>query len=273
MHSFYECIPENFLMPKEQLAIAQKIIAWIGYYGQTGRPPINDENVIQALYYISRTGIQWDALPKCFGPSSTIHEAFQRLCDLEFFDNFLLESLDMYNQKIGLDLNKKVGDCSHVKSPLGINEVGPSPVDRRKHGTKRSIITDGNGIMLGCALGPGNRNDTQLLEATLESIPTQYRSPGNHQLWLDAIYDTEPVKTMCFAHNLRPRISPHSRRKRAEPVRPVPKGVRWVVERTHSWMNRFRRVFVRYDKSTESYMAFAKLAVISTIFKRLRVSG
>jgi transposase len=38
------------------------------------------------------------------------------------------------------------------------------------------------------------------------------------------------------------------------------KARRWVVERTHSWMNRFRRILVRWDKSAANYIAFLHFA-------------
>jgi putative transposase len=273
MHSVYDCIPKNFLIPEKDIEKALEVIEYIGYYKKTGRPPINAENVVQALNYLVKTGMQWQALPRCFGPASTIHAAFQRLSNLGFFDNYWLEGLEEYDKLEGLDLAKKVGDCVHIKSPLGKDAVGPSPVDRSKQGTKRSIITDGNGILLGCIVASGNCNDAKLLHATLESIPAQYQSKGSDQLWLDAIYDTKESKTVCFMHNIRPQISPNPRRKRIEPIRHIQSGVRWVVERTHSWINRFRRLFTRYDKFAENHLAFIKFAASSHLFARLRVSG
>jgi putative transposase len=273
MHCIYNCIPKEYLLSVDQITKAKEIVSWIGYYRQTGRPPIDAEIVIQAVYYLARTGVQWNALPHCFGPSSTVHGAFQRLNDLGFFDNFLIEGLETYNTEIGLDLKRKVGDCVHIKSPIGFNEVGPSPVDRRKQGTKRSIITDGNGILLSCVIAGGNRNDAKLLNKTLEEIPMQFQSQGKDSIWLDAIYDTNEVRTTLFMHNIRPQISPNPRKKKIEPVRMIEKGVRWVVERTHSWINRFRRLFVRYDKCAENYLAYVKLAATTNLFSRLRVSG
>lgn len=273
MHSLYDCIPKKFLMPAEEIRKALEIIKCIGYYKKTGRPPIDAEVVMQALYYLVKTGMQWQALPLCFGSSSTVHAAFQRLNDLGFFDNYWLDGLEKYDEVKGLKLNKKVGDCAHIKSPLGVDAVGPSPVDRSKQGTKRSIITDENGILLGCVVAAGNRNDAKLLDATLGSIPVQYQSDGSHEIWLDGIYDTTEVETVCFKHKVRPRISPNPRRKKTEPIRRIERGVRWVVERTHSWMNRFRRLFVRYDKFAENHLGFIKLASAIHLFARSRVSG
>lgn len=273
MHSMYNCISKKYLMPSEDVKKALEVVKNIGYYKQTGRPPVDAEIVVQALYYLVRTGMQWQALPGCFAPSSTVHAAFQRLNDLGFFENYWLEGLEEYDNTRGLDLAKRAGDCVHIKSPLGDDAVGPSPVDRSKQGTKRSIVTDGNGILLGCVVAAGNRNDAKLLDATLESIPSQYRSKGGDQLWLDAIYDTNESRTVCFKHNIRPQISPNPRKKKVEPVRHIQAGVRWVVERTHSWINRFRRLFVRYDKLAENHTALIKFAATSHLFARLRVSG
>ena len=51
-----------------------------------------------------------------------------------------------------LDISNDVGDCTHIKSPLGQEKTGKSPVDRGKLGTKRSIITDGSGIPIGITI-------------------------------------------------------------------------------------------------------------------------
>ncbi|HXW85904.1 MAG TPA: transposase [Candidatus Bathyarchaeia archaeon] len=95
----YESIRAKHLLSKAIIAEAKEIITNLGYYKQTGRPPIDPEFVLQAVYYIARTEIPWGALPKCFGPISTLHAAFQRLHDLGFFDNFWLALLEKYDKK------------------------------------------------------------------------------------------------------------------------------------------------------------------------------
>ncbi|MGI8475847.1 MAG: IS5/IS1182 family transposase, partial [Thermomicrobiales bacterium] len=47
----------------------------------------------------------------------------------------------------------------------------------------------------------------------------------------------------------------------------------WVVERTHSWMNRSRRLLVRWEKKAENYLAFIHLACAQLIFAKCQVSG
>jgi len=48
---------------------------------------------------------------------------------------------------------------------------------------------------------------------------------------------------------------------------------RWVVERTHSWLNRSRRILVRWEKKAENYLAFLHLAYAQLIFAKLMVFG
>ena len=48
---------------------------------------------------------------------------------------------------------------------------------------------------------------------------------------------------------------------------------RWVVERTHSWLNRSRRLLVRWEKKAENYLAFIRLACAQLIFFKITVSG
>ena len=91
----------------------------------------------------------------------------------------------------------------------------------------------------------------KLVKATLESIPVtrpKVRLYGKQNLCLDKGYDFDEVRGLarefgCTAH-MRPRGD--KTRKLRKDARF--KGRRWVVERTHSWLNRFRRILIRWEK-------------------------
>jgi hypothetical protein len=80
-------------------------------------------------------------------------------------------ALDAYHRMIGLDLGNLAVDGCITKAPCGGQTAGPSPVDRRKQGLKRSIVTDARGIPLGAVPAPANRNDHTLLGATPDTLP------------------------------------------------------------------------------------------------------
>lgn len=121
--------------------------------------------------------------------------------------------------------------------------------------------------------------------ATLDGLvvarpaPTEEAKPDSQQqhLCLDAAYDSESVREELEARGYEPHISPADKKKRGERKEarrhPGGRARRWVVERTHSWLNRSRRLLVRWEKKTENYLAFIHLACAQLIFSKLLVSG
>src|SRR2546430_15642834 len=87
-------------------------------------------------------------------------------------------ALRAYDQVIGLELAEVAVDGCLTKAPCGGERAGPSPVDRRKGGLKRSVATEGDGIPLGIASAGANRHDSPLLGPTLEAA----RGPLGHLL-------------------------------------------------------------------------------------------
>ena len=142
-------------------------------------------------------------------------------------------------------------------------KTGANPTDRGKRGVKRSLLTEAQGIPLGLAVDGANRHDMKLVRATVDSVavprpaPTPECPPG---LCLDKGYDFAEVRRTrddfgCTAH-IRSRGEEAQAIKREAGF----KARRWVVERTHSWLNRFRRILVRWDKSPDNYIAFLHFA-------------
>jgi putative transposase len=79
-------------------------------------------------------------------------------------------------------------DGALTKAPLGGEKTGPNPTDRGKRGTKRSILVDGRGVVLGVAVMGANTVDFQMLQDTLDSIPAACPlapAEAEQGLWLD----------------------------------------------------------------------------------------
>jgi len=152
-------------------------------------------------------------------------------------------------------------------------KTGPNPTDRAKRGTKWSLLTDGRGIPLGLVVAGANTNDHKLLQQTFESVPVKRPKPTRRRrqhLCLDAGYDCSEVHRWAsqvgFILHVRPR------RPAARPLKKSrrKKARRWVVERSHSFLHRFRRLLVRWEKREDTYLAMLHLAMgIVTWFHRL----
>jgi len=154
-------------------------------------------------------------------------------------------------------------DGAVTKAPLGGACTGPNPTDRAKKGTKRSLITEGNGIPIGVAVGPANRHDKMLVRQTLDAIVAERPSPEKvrQNMCADKGYDFPDTRELVEQYGYTAHI-PHrgDKRKRRKMPEYRKRARRWVVERTHSWMNRFRRLLVRWEKRTDNYVAMLHLA-------------
>lgn len=142
-------------------------------------------------------------------------------------------------------------------------KTGPNPTDRAKSGAKRSLLTEGHGVPIGLAIDGANRHDMKLVRATLESIVVKRPVPSEEEkqnMCLDKGYDFDEVRALLaefgFTAHIRARGEEALLLKREAGFR----ARRWVVERSHSWMNRFRRILIRWDKKPENYLAFLHFA-------------
>jgi len=142
-------------------------------------------------------------------------------------------------------------------------KTGHNPTDRSKQGVKRSLLTEGHGIPVGLAIDGANRHDMTLVRATLESLlgsrpePLVERPQG---MCLDAGYDYDEVRALLLEFGFTAHIRSRGVEKRELASDANQKARRWVVERSHSWMNRFRRILVRWEKKPDNYLAFLHFA-------------
>ena len=154
--------------------------------------------------------------------------------------------------------------------------MGKNPTDRGKLGTKRSLLTDGGGVPLGLAVEGANRNDFKMTRETLESIPVERPEPTGDQpqgMCLDKGYDYDEVRDLLAEFGFTAHIRARGEEAKALKQEAGFKARRWVVERTHSWMNRFRRVLIRWDKKVRNYVAFLHLACAYITFRQSGLLG
>jgi hypothetical protein len=102
-----------------------------------------------------------------------------------------LAVLAAYDQLFGLELEHLAVDGCITKAPCGGQTAGPSPVDRRKQGLKRSVAVEAGGIPLAAVAAPANRRDG-LLAASLDAVGVVGPLPQRPTVHLDAGYDWQP---------------------------------------------------------------------------------
>jgi putative transposase len=244
-------------------------------HAKGGRTRVPDRRVFEAIVYILRTGIQWNALPRELGASSTVHDRFQEWEEAGVFRQLWAAGLTDDDELPGIDWRWQALDGVMTKAPFGGAATGPNPTDRSKRGVKRSLLTDGAGIPLAVAVDGANRHHMKLVAATLEGVVIARPAPDHtaQDLCLDAGYDYDAVREQVAARGYTAHIRSRGEERAEKREHPDAKARRWVVERTHSWLNHSRRLLVRWEKKIENYLAFVHLACAQLIFSKILVSG
>ncbi len=119
------------------------------------RPRVADRVVFDKLVQVLVLGAAYAKIADGSCSATTIRRRRDEWIDAEVFSKLEQFCLDGYQKMIGLDLENLVVDGCIVKAPCGGEAAGPSPVDRGKQGTKRSLLVDGGGIPLGVVVAPG----------------------------------------------------------------------------------------------------------------------
>jgi len=268
-------INPSFQLPDELWNKIEPLIPNKPDKSRGGRPRESDRKMMEAIYYILRTGCQWDALPRCLGASSTVHDRFQEWSKAGVFESLWRNGLIEYDAMDGLDLDWQSMDGAITKAPLGGEATGPNPTDRGKSGVKRSLLTEGGGIPISVTVANANQHDVKLFEATLENIEVKRPNPDNREqhMCLDKGYDSKKVRTILDEWGYTAHIRSRGEEKQTKKEIPGYRSRRWVVERTHSWMNRFRRLHVRWEKKEEHYIAMVHLSCAFITLRALGVFG
>lgn len=125
------------------------------------------------------------------------------------------------------------------------------------------MLTEGRGVSIGLAVAGANVNDFKLVRETIKSIPIDRPRPTAEKpqhLCLDKGYDYDEVRRRIQRFGYTPHIRTRGEEAAAKKKKRGAKPRRWVVERTHSWYNRFRRILVRWEKKPQSYEGMLHLA-------------
>ena len=234
-----------------------------------GRPRNDDRRMMEAIFYVLRTGIQWKALPRSMGAGSSVHDRFQEWRQAGVFRAMWATGLRDYDSVVGIEWEWQAMDGAITKAPLGGEKTGPNPTDRAKSGTKRCMLTEAKGIPLAVTVEGANRHDIKMAEATLDAIVIDRPAPtpeNPQNLALDKGFDSEAVREALAVRNYIAHI--RSRGEESADKREIPgyRARRWVVERTHSWMNRFRRLLIRWEKKLKITWLCSKWPVPSSVF-------
>ena len=274
--SYEDAINSDYLPPVSRWLAIEPLLPQVVKSNKTGRKTKPNQQMFAAIYYRMRTGCQWKALPKCLGAASTVHDRHQRWVATGVYETLWEHGLLQLNVEGRLDWSFQSIDGCTTKAPLGGQATGANPTDRGKKGTKRHLLTETNGLPVSLLVTGANVHDKTQAEALLVAMPFLPPAPeGDHELHFcaDKAYDSADVRSAIGLLGYRDHVKSRGQETTARQDEPGYRARRWVCERTHSWMNRYRGLLIRWEKKVANYRALLCLACAHVVWKRSIIFG
>ncbi len=235
-----------------------------------GRPRIDHRTALRVIWFVLTAGTRWEDVPEELGCSGrTAHRRLRAWEEAGIWDRLKADLLRLLKKAGKLDLDTVIIDGVTVRAFGGGEATGSSPVDRSRPGSKHTVMVNKLGVPLVIHTAGANASDhTQFLPVLLD-FPKVGGTPGRPKelpddAYADRGYDSEALRTLLRWLG----VEPHIAKRRMEHGSGLGK-VRWVVERTISWLKGLRWLRVRYERLGVIMEAWATLAASVICFRIL----
>jgi transposase len=235
---------------------------------QGGRPRVPHRIILHVIWFVLASGCRWEDVPLELGCSGrTAHRRLRYWEEEGIWDRLHADLLRLLRQADKLDPDLAIIDSVMVRAFGGGEETGPSPVDRRKKGSKHTLLVDRHGVPLEIHTAAANESDQRQIIPLVIDFPKVGGKPGRPKelpdtVIADAGYDNDATRWLLRWLGIEPKI----RKQKGEHGSGLGK-VRWVVERTISWLKGLRRLRVRYDRLAVIQDAWTSLAASVICFR------
>ncbi|MFJ6523453.1 IS5 family transposase [Streptomyces filamentosus] len=231
-----------------------------------GRPPEHDlRDIMDAILYVDRTGVQWRYLPHDFPHWNTVYGYFAKWADEGVFAqlNGLLRQLLREKEGRNGEPSACVIDAQSVKTSTSV-PASSQGIDAGKKivGRKRSIVTDTLGLLLAVLVTAAGVQDSVAGTTLLDQVAADH--PRVRKVWVDGGYRQHLVE---HAATLRIDMEITARKPGTRGFTPIPK--RWAVERTYGWLMLHRRLARDYESLPARSEAMIHLAMTGLMARRL----
>ena len=251
--------------------------------GQRGAPPRYERRqVVNACNYVVRAGCAWRLLPKAFPPWSAVYMSFKRWAAAGTFEAMHDRLRQQWRDRVG-KAPEPTAAIIDAQSTRGTAQGGDNGFDAGKKvkGRKRHLVVDTLGLLLAVTVTAASVQDRDAAPAVVAQACAKV--PGLKKLYTDSAYGGQCAFAIEKTHGISVEVVRHPGNRATgtwhdaqQPLWPdiVPKGFvvqakRWVVERTHAWNERARRLTMHNDRSNWAPVAWVWLVEARILATRL----
>ncbi len=253
--------------------------------GGRGKPPQYTRRLLaDACCYVVRTGCSWRMLPKGFPPWQNVYRTFRRWSEQGKFEQMHDRLRGQWREREGRPVTPTAAVLD-AQSTRGSPQGGDSGYDAGKKvkGRKRHVVVDTLGLVLAVSVTAASVQDRDGAHPVMASAMAKY--PSIETLFVDSGYAGRCAQTVSQCHDMEVQVVRHPANKNVgrwvNPEQPdlftvqadaqgfVVLAKRWVVERTHAWNERARRLVMHHDRLSSVSEAWVWLTEARMLLRRL----
>jgi putative transposase len=243
---------------------------------KTGRPrEVSIPDVVDAIFYVNRTGVQWRYLPHDYPRWDVVYSYFRKWGKDGTWDKVQRVLREGVRQTAGREATPSLA-CVDSQSVKGTECGGDHGIDGHKkiNGVKRHILVDTMGLLLAVVVTAASVTDAKAARevfqrATAEGLPRLAKVLGDHVYGNEGLPEwTADNTTFRLEITVKDPTPQEPGKKKFKVIK-----WRWVVERTFAWLGRYRRNSRDYEKLSQTSESMLMISGIQLMLRRLKPRG
>ena len=232
-----------------------------------GQPAADKRTMLRGIFWILDNGAKWKDLPREYGAKSTVHRWFQTWTRAGVFERIMRDAGRCIEQRNGHRLYECFIDGTFAKAKGGGDGIGCT---KAENDVTIMVLVDARGLPVAIDTSSASPHERRLVQRLFEFMLTE-ETP--ERIIGDKAYDSDRLAEELADDGIE-LIAPHRRNRKPENVtqdgRPLRRYKRrWKVERTIGWIQHYRRLCIRWEKSTSLFQGFLHLGCTMLLLKQV----